>query len=146
MPLPLLGLIAGPLLDMAGKVLDRVIPDKAAAERAKLELAAIAQTQEFQLALEQIRVNVEEAKHPSIFIAGWRPFIGWTCGFAFVYSYLLLPFLMFLAYLFGSPETIAQLTKLPTLDLGAMLPVLLGMLGLAGMRTAEKVKGAEGNR
>ena len=146
MPLPILGLIAGPLLDMAGKVLDRVIPDKAAAERAKLELAAIAQTQEFQLALEQIKVNVEEAKHPSIFIAGWRPFIGWTCGFAFVYSYLLLPFLMFLAYLFGSPETIAQLTKLPTLDLGAMLPVLLGMLGLAGMRTAEKVKGAEGNR
>ena len=131
MPLPILGLIAGPLLDMAGKVLDRVIPDKAAAERAKLELAAIAQTQEFQLALEQIKVNVEEAKHPSIFIAGWRPFIGWTCGFAFVYSYLLLPFLMFLAYLFGSPETIAQLTKLPTLDLGAMLPVLLGMLGLA---------------
>ena len=143
---PLLGLIAGPLLDMAGKVLDRVIPDKAAAERAKLELAAIAQTQEFQLALEQIRVNVEEAKHSSIFIAGWRPFIGWTCGFAFVYSYLLLPFLMFLAYLFGTPETIAKLAKLPTLDLGSMLPVLLGMLGLAGMRTAEKVKGAEGNR
>jgi len=106
---PLLGLVAGPLLDMAGKIFDRVIPDKAAAERAKLEFAAVAQSQEFQLALEQIKVNLEEAKHPSIYIAGWRPFIGWVCGFAFVYSYILLPFLLFVVYALGSAEMITQL-------------------------------------
>jgi len=143
---PLLGLVAGPLLDMAGKIFDRVIPDKAAAERAKLEFAAVAQSQEFQLALEQIKVNLEEAKHPSIYIAGWRPFIGWVCGFAFVYSYILLPFLLFVVYALGSAEMITQLGKLPRLELAEMLPVLFGMLGLGGMRTAEKVKGAEGNR
>jgi hypothetical protein len=143
---PILGIIAGPLLDMAGKIFDRVIPDKAAAEKAKLEFAAIAQSQEFQLALEQIKVNLEEAKHPSILIAGWRPFIGWICGFAFAYSYVLLPFLLYLTYMIGDAETVTQLAKLPKLELAEMLPVLFGMLGLGTMRSTEKIKGAEGNR
>ena len=73
MPLPLL---LAPLLDIASKVIDRVIPDKAAAEKAKLEMAATLQSQDFQTQLEQIKVNAEEAKSASLFVAGWRPFVG----------------------------------------------------------------------
>ena len=143
---PLLGIVAGPLLEMAGKIFDRVIPDTAAADRAKLEFASVAQSQEFQITLEQIKVNLEEAKNPSKFIAGWRPFIGWICGFAFVYSYIILPFMLFFVYLWGGTDTVDQMEQLPRLNLAEMLPVLFGMLGLGGMRSAEKIKGAEGNR
>lgn len=134
------------LLDIGGKVFDRIIPDKAAAQKAKDELAAQFATQEFQLALGQIQINAEEAKSTNWFVAGWRPFVGWTCGVAYAYSFVILPFLEFFAYLWGSPETVKQLAQLPHLDLGAMMPLLLGMLGLGGMRSWEKVKGAEGNR
>jgi len=86
MALPLLA-----LLDIGSKILDRVIPDKAAAEKAKLELLAAAQNQEFSLALEQVKTNQEEAKHSSIFVAGWRPFIGWICGLGLFWNFLGYP-------------------------------------------------------
>ena len=80
-----------PLLGIAEKVIDRVIPDKAAAEKAKLEMAVALQSQEFSLALEQIKVNAEEAKSVHWFVAGWRPAIGWTCGFGLAYAAVLEP-------------------------------------------------------
>jgi hypothetical protein len=101
---------------------------------------------ETDLAKLQSLTNTEEAKHASLFIAGWRPFVGWTCGIAFGYAYVLLPFLQFLAFAFGTAEMVKQLALLPELDLAGMLPVLFGMLGLGAMRSVEKVKGAEGNR
>src|SRR3546814_15120057 len=74
----------------------------------------------------QSEVNKVEAAHPSIFVAGWRPFIGWGCGCAFIYSAILAP-----------------LFKLQPADIAFVQTVLMGMLGIAGMRSYEKVKGVE---
>lgn len=144
MPLP--ALILPAIIDIAGKIFDRVIPDKAAAERAKTEFAATAQAQDFQLLLAQIQTNAAEAASPNWFVAGWRPFVGWVCGVALAYTYVLLPLLQFAVFTWGSVDTVKQFAGLPKLDLEDLLPILLGMLGLAGFRTFEKVKDAEGNR
>ena len=93
--------------------------------------------------LAQLEVNKAEAQSTSLFVAGWRPFIGWTCGIAFCYSYVILPFLLYLTFSFGSVEIVKQIAGLPRLDLGEMLPVLFGMLGLGAYRTVEKVKGVK---
>ena len=124
-----------PIFDIVGGIIDRVIPDKAAAEKAKLEFAASQQSQEFQLALQQIVVNVEEAKHPSIFVSGWRPFVGWVCGSALAYVALLEPLARFVATVaFG------YVGLFPAIDTDLTLQVLLGILGLGGLRTWEKQK------
>lgn len=83
----------------------------------------------------QSAVNQAEASNSSLFVAGWRPAVGWSCAVAFLYSFVLAPLASFSASLVGHP------VKLPDLDLTQMMPVLLGMLGIAGMRTYEKVKG-----
>lgn len=132
MPLPLL---LAPLLDIAGKVIDRVIPDKAAAEKAKLEMAATLQSQDFQIQLEQIKVNAEEAKSASLFVAGWRPFVGWVCGAGLAYAAIILPIAEFIAkVVFGYHGSF------PIIDWAILSNVLIGMLGLAGMRTFEKTR------
>lgn len=143
MPLPI---ILPALIEIAGKIFDRVIPDKAAAEKAKTEFAAVAQEQDFSLLLAQIEVNKQEAASSNWFVAGWRPFVGWTCGVALAYTYVLLPLMQFFVYSFAAQETIRQFSRLPKLDLTDLLPILLGMLGLAGYRTIEKIRGVEGNR
>ena len=132
---PLLNLLAGPLVDAVGKIIDRVIPDKAAAEKAKLEFAAVQQSQEFQLALQQVIVNAEEAKHPSIFVSGWRPFVGWVCGVALAYVALLEPLARFVATV-----TFGYVGVFPVIDTNLTMQVLLGILGLGGLRTWEKQK------
>ena len=132
---PLLNLLAGPVIDAVGKIIDRVIPDKAAAEKAKLEFAAVQQSQEFQLALQQIIVNVEEAKHPSIFVSGWRPFVGWVCGVALAYVALLEPLARFVAIV-----SFGYVGLFPVIDTNLTMQVLLGILGLGGLRTWEKQK------
>lgn len=144
MPFPLV--LLSPLLDIAGKIFDRVIPDKAAAEKAKAEFAATAQTEDFQLMLAQIQTNAAEAASPNWFVAGWRPFVGWVCGVALAYTYVLLPLLQFVVFTWGSAETVGQFSKLPKLELADLLPILLGMLGLAGYRTIEKARGVEDRR
>jgi len=141
MPLPLI-----PIIGLVGSILDKLIPDKDAADKAKAELSTLMATQELQVQLAQIGVNAEGAKHPSIFIAGWRPFIGWTCGFAFAYTYIVLPLLLFFVYTFGDADMVKQVSALPQLEITMMLGVLGGMLGLGGMRSWEKRTGTEGNR
>lgn len=139
MPFPFL--LLSPLLDIASKVIDRVVPDKAAAEKAKLEMASVEMSQEFQTTLAQIQTNLEEAKSPNWFVAGWRPFVGWSCGAAFVYVALFEPFIRFVATVVFHYEGIY-----PNIDTTITMQVLLGMLGLGAMRTYEKYKDAEGNR
>ena len=126
--------ITDSIIGIAGKVLDRIIPDKAAAEKAKQELAATAQTEEFQLSLKQIEVNVAEAQSGSIFIGGWRPFTGWVCGFALAYVAMLEPMIRFGAMAYGYKG------GFPVIDTTITMQVLLGMLGLAGARSFEKAK------
>jgi hypothetical protein len=84
----------------------------------------------------QLDINIEEAKHSSIFVAGWRPFIGWVCGIAFAWQYVLCPVLTFLLVVSGQPIPV-----MPTFGIETMIPVLFGMLGLGGLRTYEKLKG-----
>lgn len=132
-------LILGPLFDIAGKILDRVIPDKAAAEKAKLDLLTQAQTQEFSLALEQIKVNLAEAQHPSIFVAGWRPFIGWVCGMGLMWNFLGYPLANWAIELW-KPEFTP-----PALLSENLIELTLAMLGMAGLRSWEKWKGIARN-
>lgn len=124
------------------KVIDRLWPDPAQATAAKIELYKMQQSGELamlaadvDIAKGQIGVNQVEAASNSLFVAGWRPFIGWTCGAAFAYKFVLAPAGAFAMAAAGHP------IDLPVLDFTEMSTILLGMLGLGGMRTIEKVKG-----
>jgi Holin of 3TMs, for gene-transfer release len=126
----------GSVFDFGSKVIDKIWPDPAQRDAAKLELFKAQQAGEFkemdqvfQLAQAQIGVNTEEAKSPSVFTSGWRPYIGWICGTGLAYQFLIYPVL------------IAYIPKIVQLDMGTLLTLLLGMLGLGAMRTTEKIKG-----
>lgn len=129
-------------LDIGGKLIDRLWPDATQAAAAKLELLKMQQTGELaqltaetELAKGQIEVNQAEAGSSSLFVAGWRPWIGWVCGVAFAYHFVVQPILAFILAATGHPVT------LPTFNMDALYTVLLGMLGLGSMRTFEKYKG-----
>jgi len=137
----MLPIVIPAILDIAGKIFDRVIPDKAAAQKVKDEFAAVSQSQEFQIALAQIAVNAEEAKSPSLWTSGWRPFVGWAGATGFAYATIVEPIARFVATVaFGYGGAF------PVLELGLLLTTLGGLLGLGTLRTVEKVKGAEANR
>lgn len=147
MPLPAILLQAAAaalpsVVSKVGEIFDRVIPDKEKAEAAKREFTAAAQAQDFQLMLAQIMVNLQDAKSGRWWQAGWRPFFGWTCGAAFAYEFIVKQFLLFFVYLFGTMEQVKQMAMLPSLDLATLIPLALGLLGLAGYRTIERRAGA----
>jgi len=89
----------------------------------------------FQANESQIKVNLEEAKHKTIFVAGWRPFIGWVCGSALLYQFILRDFISYLIVIFK-----ADFVAPPSLDLSQLITILLAMLGMASLRTYEKQK------
>ena len=98
-------------------------------------------------ALAQLKVNANEASHKSLFVAGWRPFIGWVCGVAFAYNFVFYPLLQFGAWVWFQYGGVAfPVETLPVLDLSTMMPVLLGMLGLGAMRSFEKSRGIASER
>jgi hypothetical protein len=113
------------------KVLDKFIPDPQAKAQAEREL----RTALLAWDARQADVNAAEAHHASVFVAGWRPFVGWTCGAAFAYHYIVQPLFLFLAALDG------RALQLPAFSMESLLTVLLGLLGLGGLRTYEKFKG-----
>lgn len=131
------------ILDIGGKLIDKLIPDPTAKANAQLELLKLQQNGELaQLASEtdlakgQMAINQVEAASNTLFVAGWRPFIGWTCGSALAYKSILYPFMQFVAVLchyVGPP--------FPVVDDTSTMACLMGLLGLGGMRTYEKVKG-----
>ena len=136
------------ILGIGSKLIDKFIPDPAQAEQAKLKLLEMQMTGDLaQLAAEtdlaklQIQTNVEEAKNANIFVSGWRPAVDGGCAAPFAYSYVLLPFAQFLVFTFGTTTMTEQLALAPRLELSEMMPVLLGMLGLSGLRTTERIKG-----
>ena len=122
----------GTIIESVGKVAgDLITTDK---ERMQLELENRKLDQAIDLA--QIEVNKVEAASSSLFTSGWRPYIGWGCGTSFLYSALFEPIMRFVAQVgFGYTGAF------PQLDTGLTMQVLLGMLGLAGMRSYEKFKG-----
>jgi len=129
--MPLAALLNPATLTAVGGLLERFIPDPEAREKAKLELLELNQRGE----LAQIEVNKAEAAHKSVFVAGWRPFIGWTCGIGFLVHVLLPPVYGILRV--WHPE----IGDPPVLDFGQIMPVLLGMLGIGGLRSWEKKNG-----
>jgi hypothetical protein len=123
--------------ELVGKIID--VFSKHGADKAALEQAS--QSGELQLLLSQIATNREEAKSTNWFIAGWRPFVGWVCGFALLYVAILDPIARFVATVI-----LKYVGPFPVIDTTITMQVLFGLLGLGGMRMIEKIKGAEGNR
>jgi len=121
------------LLDIGGKVLDRVFPDPAQQAAARLELLKLQQSGELTQIAGQMEINKAEAANPSVFVSGWRPAIGWICGAGFAVQFVVGPLAEWGSALYGHP------VKFPQMDTGTMMPLLLGMLGLGGLRTAEKL-------
>lgn len=123
------------IVEIGARLLDKIIPDKDAREKAKAELLRAAQDQDFQKAMGQVEVNKAEATHSSLFVAGWRPFIGWTCGVALVYNFVVYPLLQWLVVVAG-----AEIVP-PPLFSENLMELVLGMLGLGALRTYEKMQG-----
>jgi hypothetical protein len=116
-------------LDLVNTTINKIWPDKS--EQEKQQLAAAVS-----LVQGQLNVNIEEAKSASIFVSGWRPFIGWVCGSALAYTYLGYPLLIWAASIWKPELTVPKLGN----D-GMLYELLFGMLGMGGLRTFEKVKG-----
>ena len=124
------------LLPLISTVIDRVVPDKNGANKAKQEIEAELIKNATQLNLAQAETNKIEAQHRTVFVAGWRPFIGWVCGVALAWHFVLSPVIIFMAAWFN-----VVLPALPQFDMGSLMTVLMGMLGLGGLRSFEKAKG-----
>lgn len=123
--------IIGPIID---KLVDR-IPDPASREKARLEAEATLLAASIEEMRGQVEINKVEAGNASVFVAGWRPAIGWSCALAFAFMYVVSPVVVWLGGMFG--VVIPQ----PTFDADALMSLTFGMLGIAGFRTFEKVKG-----
>lgn len=130
------GNILGSLIGPVSGLLDKVIEDKD--EKAKLahEIATMAEKQAHDIALAQIEVNKIEAQSSSFFKSSWRPFIGWVCGVAFAYHFIIQPIIIFIFAAVGY-----TLPTLPEFDMSTLMTVLGGLLGLGTLRTYEKSKG-----
>jgi hypothetical protein len=115
-------------------VLDKVIPDANARAKAKEELQRSLNDQDFQIALEQIKVNLAEAQSESFFKSGWRPSVGWICSIAFGLHFVILPLFNYFIMLWG------QQPILVPFQMDTLLTVLLGLLGMGTLRTVEKMK------
>jgi hypothetical protein len=133
-------LIAGGLT-LLGKLAEPIIDALFETEAEKAEAKTKVMAAAHQMDLAQISVNLKEALHESIFVAGWRPFIGWVCGSALAYTYIGQPLLTYILIVSG-----VDVPELPKLSLGELMPVLMGMLGLGYLRTQEKMKGVNTNR
>ena len=127
----LLPAILPALTDVIGRFLPE---DKEARAEAERQIEQQLATHLAKIDLAQLDINKQEASHRSIFVAGWRPFIGWTCGLALAWTYVGVPILQFILAQTG------HLIDLPALNMSQMMPVLMGMLGLGGLRTFEKFK------
>ena len=117
-------------------ILDKFIEDKDQKNKLAHEIATMAEKQAHEANMAQAETNQAEATHRSIWVAGWRPFIGWVCGVALAWHFVLSPVILFLAAWFN-----IVLPVLPQFDMGSLMTVLMGMLGLGGLRTFEKTKG-----
>ncbi|PCI85761.1 MAG: hypothetical protein COB24_11890 [Hyphomicrobiales bacterium] len=124
------------LIEMGWEVFERFFPDPADAAKAKLEYDKLM----VRMAEGQMAVNQAEASHASLFVSGWRPFVGWVCAIALAWHFMGMPILQWALLLImnNPPEP-------PKMDLFELITILTGMLGLGGIRMTEKVKGVARN-
>lgn len=126
----------GAILDIGSKILDRVLPDPTERAKAQLELLKLEKSGDLAVMTAQTDINKAEASNSNIFVSGWRPFVGWCCGTALLYAALIEPLARFIA------QVMFKYTgEFPYIDTDLTLQILLGLLGLAGMRSWEKKEG-----
>jgi len=118
----------GGVSELIGTAINKIWPDKSEAEKQQLAAAVM-------VVQGQIDINKNEAGNPSVFVSGWRPFIGWVCGTACAWNWIGLPIAKVIIVILGYK------LDLSPANLNEMMPVLLGMLGLGGLRTLEKING-----
>ena len=118
----------GAVSDLVNTAINKIWPDKTEADKQQL-VAAVMVVQG------QLDINKVEAANPSVFVSGWRPFIGWVCGLACAWNWMGLPVAKMIIAIYGHQVDLAPA------NLTEMMPVLLGMLGLGGLRTLEKING-----
>tara|TARA_R100001163_G_scaffold50272_1_gene37807 strand:- start:24 stop:425 length:402 start_codon:yes stop_codon:yes gene_type:complete len=124
------------LIGPATQILDKFVEDKDQKAKLAHELATMADRLAHEQQLAQIAVNKEEAASGSLFKGGWRPFVGWVCGVAFCYHFILQPVIIFIVSIIG-----VNVPDLPEFQMNTLLTVLGGLLGIGGLRTYEKQKG-----
>lgn len=131
------------LLPLLGNVLEKVIPNPAEREKAKAELSLRLLEQETQLLKlftendkAQLEINKEEVKSGSLFVAGWRPYVGWVCGIGMTWAYVLKPIADWVLAVIGSTA------EPPNVNVAELLNLLLALLGMGALRSYEKLKGA----
>lgn len=127
-------LILAPVLDIFKTLAERWFPDPEKKAQAEYAMLSMLQEKEFQVALKQLEVNAAEASNPSLFVSGWRPFVGWLCGFGLLYSTFGISVISWISGMNGYPSP-------PKVDTTEMLVILAGMLGIGGLRTIEKKAG-----
>ena len=134
---------SGILGDTIGKVFG-VVDDLHTSQEEKADIKIRLEQVLQQGALAQLEVNKAEASSGILFVAGWRPFVGWTCGSALAWTYVVSPVVQSVAFYVGEfSDKSIDLSAMPVFDLSTLMPVLLGMLGLGGLRTYEKVRGVD---
>ena len=126
----MLGLLDG-VVGIAGKVLDKFVEDK----DLKTKLNAELEKEIIELSKAQAQANIEQAKHPSLFVAGARPAIMWICAFGLAWQFILSPLLTWITMLFDPTFS------LPAIQTEGLISLVLALLGLGGMRSLEKTKG-----
>jgi hypothetical protein len=136
MPLPIIGSV----IDLAKDLIERVIPDPKAKADALLKLRELEQSGDLQAMAGQVEVNKVEAASPNVFIAGWRPAVGWVLATGLAVVLVVGPLLSWGSTLAGHP------VKPPEMPTDVLVTLSTSLLGLAGMRSWEKFKGVEGNR
>ena len=125
----------GAVATTVSNIVDKFFPDKSQVEKDKMALIMLQAQGELTNSISQLDVNKVEASNPSLFVSGWRPFIGWICGIACAWNWVFLPIAIAATAKFGYKITISPA------NLSEMMPVLMGMLGLGGLRTFEKLNG-----
>ena len=123
------------LIGPVAGLLDKFIEDKDTKNALAHEISTMAERHAQELAKGQLEVNKVEAASQSMFVAGWRPAVGWVCVLGMASNFIIIPMANFGLALAESGVTI------PLIDTSTMTPVLMGMLGLGAMRSVEKVRG-----
>lgn len=128
-------LLIAPIVQLGQGLIERWFPDPAKKAEAEAQFMLLMQEQDFKKVLGQLEVNAKEAASPHLFVAGWRPFVGWCCGAGFLWATIAQPMVAWVAVARGWPAP-------PAIDTEVLLYVLGGMLGLGTLRSFEKTKGA----
>jgi hypothetical protein len=123
------------IVTVGSQLIERLFPDPAQAAEAKLKLVELQQNGDLAAIAGQMDINKVEASNTSVFVSGWRPFVGWVCGFGLGYVAIIEPIARFVATMTGYTGAF------PAIDTTLTMQVLIGMLGLGGLRSLDKFNG-----